>query len=297
MNYKNSEKEITENERLSADEAKIRALLGDLKRVGAPADFDFRVRAQIARAQPSRRRPSSFLPVLRYVLPLALVIFVSALGVLNSNYFADGQSGASIVENRIQNPTAENGAATSDAANERRAEEIASPPDAAQTANVSNPANVKEKNKTASENSTLVAAESGRKPKPKTSSGENAKESGGAFESSFSPTNVITPPGISANRTIQTLPNVGGGKSLTVREVLAQLGIEAAFANDGWLVKSVAANSLAERSGVRAGDAVEAIDGERLTDKPLKSKAVAGKNLRIARGAEKKEISLVNKAN
>jgi len=168
-------------------------------------------------------------------------------------------------------------------------------PSDAETTAVSSPSKNREEIKQSPANSSFVAVESGKKPKAKIASDKNKNEDGGSLTSAFSRTNVIAPPGINPNRTVQTLPNVGDGKSLTVREVLSQLGIEAVFTSENWRVKSVASNSLAERSGVRAGDSVEAIDGEKLSDKPLKSKTIEGKNLTIARGAEKIEITLVNK--
>ncbi len=83
-------------------------------------------------------------------------------------------------------------------------------------------------------------------------------------------------------------------KSLTAKDVLLQRGIEAVFENESWKVKSVMQNSPAARSGVRVGDSVEAIDGEKLTNKLVQNKTIEGKKLRITRGTEKIEISVTN---
>lgn len=296
MNYKHLENKIADDEILSGD-AKISALLGDLKRVDVPPDFDFRLKARIARAEANDYRPSTFLPVLRYVLPLGLVILVSAFVVFNGVYFADEQSVPQIAEKQSQHPPLEIISDKTDAVISSYANENISPPPAkAETAGIPNSVRIQDRNKQSSANSSFAAAASGRKPKAKIF--PDKEDTSGSHTSAFTPeTKITTPPGINPNRAVQTSPNPESGKSLTAKEVLSQLGIEAVFTNENWKVKSVVQNSLAERSGVKPGDAVEAIDGERLTDKPLKSRTIEGKNLTIARGREKIEISLNNRQN
>jgi predicted metalloprotease with PDZ domain len=76
-----------------------------------------------------------------------------------------------------------------------------------------------------------------------------------------------------------------------------QLGIETVYTGENWKVLSVQESSPAKRSGVKTGDAVEAIDGEKLTDKPLQSKMFEGKKLTVVRDGQKIEISLGIKSN
>lgn len=294
MNYKNTK---IEDEILDADEREIRALLSDLKRIDAPADFDFRLKSHIARAEPNFNRAPRFVPqFLRYALPLGLVILISAF-VFNGVYFTNKQNVEPVAESR--NPAAENlsdeSAATVAA---RKADEnISTAP--IETARVSDAPETKIRDSRTIAKSTSVAVETGRKAKSKISGEKNADKdlSSSRDAALMQETKIITPPGINSNRTVSASPNAENGKSLTVKEVLSQLGVDANFERESWRVKSVVKNSLAERSGVRAGDAVEAIDGERLTDKPLKNKTVEGKKLTVARGAEKIEISLTNKSN
>ena len=54
----------------------VRSLLGGLKRVEAPGDFDFRVKARIASGRPAGR-PSSWLPALaKLSVPLAVLLLI-----------------------------------------------------------------------------------------------------------------------------------------------------------------------------------------------------------------------------
>lgn len=309
MNYKNLENKIAD-EVLSDDERKISVLLGGLKRIDAPKDFDFRVKARVAaQAAPNFRHPQ-FMPVLRYALPLVLMLFVAA-AVFKNFYFGNVEDAPQIAENQSQTSVAENiqtnQASAPVAAAPPQKPEIVSAPSPNETRdsaakvveNVSTrggAAGEKIKNIRAPSDtdSSVVAVKSVKKPTlailPKEI--DAAEAVGGSRTSASKSSAVIAPPGINPNQTVKILPNAENLKSLTVAEVLSQLGIDAFFTNANWTVKSVRLNSLAERSGVRANDIVEAIDGERLTDKPLKNKFVEGKKLSVARGAEKIEITL-----
>ncbi len=73
---------------------------------------------------------------------------------------------------------------------------------------------------------------------------------------------------------------------------MSELGIETVSKNGRWEVKTVKQNSVGERSSVKVGDLIEAIDGEKLTSEPIRAKTVEGKKLTIMRGAGKIEIFL-----
>ncbi len=290
MNYKNlTENKIENGEILSAEDEKIRSLLGSLKRVGAPKDFDFRLKARFANAQPNSYQPQ-FLSVLRYVLPLGLVVLISAVVIFNSIYFADTQDRSMVAETRMPASIKE-----------------ANLPDKPASIEQINPADFTQpsvdvesasRNKISTKMPNAAArtlTKSVKKPKPEILSRVNTSEvTGGSRTSASTSTRVITPPGITVNQSIKTPPNSMNVKSLTAKDVLLQRGIEAVFENESWKVKSVMQNSPAARSGVRVGDSVEAIDGEKLTNKLVQNKTIEGKKLRITRGTEKIEISVTN---
>ncbi len=298
MNYKNLEANQKDPETLSAEDEKLCRMLGSLKRVEAPNDFDFRVRARIAGASPAGYR-APFLPVLRYVLPLGAVLLVLSGFVFNSLYFTGVQGVPTAAENTFQPPAAEKQLAKSTLIEnkiENNPVNISPPSDARNAAAV-----VPVKNKKAA---TEIAArftieKFAGKVKTKTAAEElNPDGAGGTRLNSLTPPKqIITPPGINlgnVNKTTMNLPDFVTARPLTAKEVLSQLGIETAFENESWKVLSVRQNSPAERSGIKTGDAVQAIDGEKLTDKPMQNKRVEGKKLIVRRGVQKIEISLNN---
>ena len=291
MNYlPNKDGEI-----LSLEDEKLRKMIGDLKRIDAPKDFDFRLKARMAKEKPTDFKPR-FLPVLRYVLPLSAILVIFAFVILNGLYFPDSQA-VSQVEEVTPKPTIEKGSLP-----------------IIQVANVSNaakdgesvvevlpikqePAKV-EKNVKPSVNETqfIVVKSPTVIPKKNLAVKEVKDENGGGSRDSASSSPINILPNVNLNSTPQTLSNTENLPFLNAQEILSQLGIEASFSDASWKVKSVKQYSLAENSGVQIGDVVEAIDGEKLSDKPLLSKSIAGKKLTIRRGAEKIEISLqINK--
>jgi hypothetical protein len=168
-----------------------------------------------------------------------------------------------------------------------------------EAAGVSIPVKVVDKNKQTTSTPAIVAvAEVRRKSKAKISLDKKTDEgAGGSRTSALTSANTITPHGINRNKTVRILPNLDDAKHSSVKEVLQQFGIEAVFINEIWHVKSVGQNSLAERSGVKTGDTVDAIGDEKLTDKPLKSRIIEGRKLAIRRGAEKIQVVLGKPSN
>ena len=308
MNYKNLENTIETDEILSVDERRIRALLGGLKRTDAPKNFDFRLRARIAETAATKvRRPQS-MPVLRYVLPLGLVLFIAAAVIFKGFYRSDSQTVAQIDKsnrqieiaeinqsNKTFTPAAEAppqnsqiiSAASPDNARQQRAKNVSTRGTAHEK--------IKNLRKSFDADTPPIAAKSFNKSTPAILSRDTS--AGGSRTSASKSSAVITPLGINPNQAVKVSPNAENVKSLVAAEVLSQLGIDAVFTNGNWTVKSVRQYSLAQRSGVRIGDVVEAIDGEKLTDKPLKNKTIEGKKLTVARGAQKIEISLGGQSN
>lgn len=285
-----------DGEVLSLEDEKLRQMIGNLKRIDAPKDFDFRLKARIAKAKPCDFKPR-FLPVLRYVLPLSALLVIFAFVILNALYFPDSQA-VSQVEEVTPKPNIEKGSSpiiqvaniSNTAKDEKSVVEVL--PIKQEQAKV-------EKNaKSSAKETQFVPVKSPTDiPKKNLVVKEEVKDDGGGSRvSAASVSPVITPNGINLNSPPQTPSNSENLPSLNAQEILLQLGIEASFSDASWKVKSVKQYSLAENSGVQIGDVVEAIDGEKLSDQPLRSKSIAGKKLTILRGAEKIEISLrVNK--
>lgn len=302
MNFKKSENKINDGEILSVGDEKIRSLIGNLKRVEAPKDFDFRVKARIAGVQSAQSRPR-FSPAPRYILPLSLIILICAAAVLNSVYFVDTQSVPQIAENNFQAP-----------AKEENQSGKSSPSVQIDIANLSPklknnslkasgsgsnilPTKAKKIVRSSEIAPQVAALKTGRKPAASLPGENKIEDAGGSHTSTLKSAQIISPPGINPSQAVKTSPNSDNSESFTAKEILSQLGVEAVFTNESWKVKSVRQNSPAGRSGVQTGDEIEAIGDEKLTDKPLQSKTIEVKKLTVVRGAEKIEIFLSNQSN
>jgi hypothetical protein len=273
-NFQNGENEI-----LSRDEARVRELLGSLERVEAPKDFDFKLKARIANAEPNDYKPRLF-PFLRYAAPLGLAILVLALVVLNGLYSTDVNS-IQVAEKTVQNPS-EN---ISLPDNSQPKEEFVA---------AGNPTTANsEKPEAPSFAANTILAEKSKKPKIQT---RNADNGGGSKDFSFTPKSPILPPGLNPDKQVEIPKDFKNLNSDTsVKDVLSIIGIEASFEKNRWKVNSVKQNSRAERSGVKANDVIEAIDENRLATETISTKNVNGNKLTIVRGGEKLEIKLQEK--
>lgn len=283
QNFPNNTDEI-----LSIEDEKVRNMIGDLKRIDAPKDFDFRLKGRIAKAISTDFQPR-FLPVLRYVLPVSAILVIFAFVIFNGLYFPDNQTVSQVAETVPQTNI-----------------EQTNPPIAPveQIANVSNFAKdeklavadlpIKKDIKPLANQPQFIAVKTPIVKQTKNPIIKEKPDNGGGSRDSASsvPSINITPKDVNLNPTQPNQPNTETSKPLNAQEILSQLGIEAVFSGTSWKVKSVKPDSLAEGSGVKVGDVIEAVNGEKFTDKPLSANISEVKNLTIGRGAEKIEISL-----
>lgn len=247
--------------KLSERQTQVWLMIDGLNQVAAPNDFDFRVKARIANAKPSDFHKPVFLPVLRYVLPLSVVVLLLGLFVFNSAYFSDNSTTPQIAQSIVETPRVEavlpvNIALTNQLAfvepeNEKSA--------VAPLSLNNNPSNKRDTAKPPKE----------RIRTPKTSI--DTDEGGGSHEFASSGANTLTPIGINLTKT-----------TIADAQILQFFGIETAMENGRRTVKSLMKDSAAERSGVKVGDVVEKIKNNSLT---------------ILRGTEKLEITLQNNVN
>src|SRR5688500_18285244 len=82
----------TDKERLNADDARISSLLRGLRRVDAPADFDFKLKARIANASPARTASAGLFPVLKFAAPLLLLLPIVGFFITNGLFSSDQAS-------------------------------------------------------------------------------------------------------------------------------------------------------------------------------------------------------------
>jgi hypothetical protein len=276
MSNKNFQSE--ENEILSQDDEKIRRMLGDLARVDAPKNFDFQLKARIKSAKPQDFAAPRLFPILRYAAPLALAIVVLAAVVINGLYSFDNGSVAT-VDDKLPKPAVENTSLTNNSPQEEKivAKDTSPATNTEIFPAISINSNKPEK-RTFSRDSELA----GNIKKPKNSEAQT-RNNGGSFEQTSKNPGVLLPNGFSPNN------------SFSVKGILSINGIEADFSNKKWKVKSVAQNSIAERSGVKVNDVIEAINDKKLSAETIDSEGPLNvKKLTVARGREWLEINLQN---
>lgn len=284
-------KECANCRKTKREQNHIWQVIGNFKKVEAPKDFGFRVQARIAQAKSGDYTQNSFLPWLRYVVPILLVGAVFAfIAIGNFNLF-DNQNAAQIAANQPQTKQEINLPNEKIAVNEQLPENSAAENETPEVAQKqTNPI-------TKSENEKAIA-ENLKKKNPRNKPNVNVPEddfTGSRDSAVKGNSTVILPPNMTGNQTNKNPNDNAKAKTFSVQEVLSQIGIETA--GETRTVKTVRENSLAARSGVKTGDIIEAIDGQKLNEELLGNKTVEGKTLTILRDGKKLEINLVSSQN
>ena len=267
----------------SSVQTRIWAMIDGLNPIDPPNDFDFRVKARIANARPNEFQPSSFLPVLRYVLPLGVIILFAGLFAFNTLYFSNNQ-----IANVEQKPSAESVIINPIIASEQQqsftGENIIPNPSAANA----QPAPVKKQPDYLAVKEPLKLPEKPLKEKPK-------KVSGVSNEFMVTPPKTIYPEGFDPTKKNDlVVPNIETTATMSIEDIGNFIGIEIALENGKRRVKSITSKSLAERSGVRVGDVIDELNGRKLSDQPLRFKSLDAKSLTVIRASERIEINLQN---
>lgn len=284
MSYEESKTNGEEAEILSGEHEKVRGMCGGLKRVNAPKNFDFHLKARIANCDPNEFKSNAFLPFLRYALPLCVVLLLAGF-VVFSGILIDNQS-ATLAET---SPTVQAENSTTNSENV-----VAKTLPAATISNASSPsANAEPQKATsnaefASITNKISIANSANK---KTGLSEDF---GGTRESTSRDSKILTPKGFPSIQTpvSNQSVNMKSQNSISVKSAFSGIGIEAEFVNPNWRVKSVAANSLAMRSGLKSGDLIEAADDRKLDSETISEQSLTIKTLHVLREGKKIVVEL-----
>lgn len=283
-------KVCVECQKTSGEQTRVWLMIDNLRPVDAPKNFDFLVKARIAKGEPEQNIQPRFLPALRYVLPVGIVVLLLGFIAFNANYFSGGNSTRTAaletppITEKTASQTIGNDIALS---NSFAGNEVAVANTSNQTP-VVNFANVNiESNKNTQENQAKPKVFAPRK---------NVEEDngGGSRDSAVSEPLVNYAVGVKPNQKVESSPNAGNLNTITIKEVLEFIGVKINLDKGIRKVASVKQNTVAERSGVKVGDVVEAINGEKLSAAPLRDKTIEAKTLTVLRGTEKIEITLKN---
>lgn len=273
----------------SGNQSRVWQMIDELHQVGAPNNFDFRVKARIANARPSDFQ-RSFLPALRYILPLSFVVLLLGVFIFKATDFSGSSTAPQIAESVNKTVITEESlpAATSPTSSVAFGEpKDQSAPAAFPTANAKQPK--------ISQNTRTLEARLKSDPQIKTPKANIEKDSGGGNHViGFTNPKIFLPKDINPAQPSELPPNLKNAKTSGDEQVLSYIGIETVVENSKRTVKSVTKNSIAERSGVKVGDVIEQLDGRKISDDSLPPKTVEPKSLTVLRGAEKVEITLKN---
>lgn len=285
---------------LSFQQNRVWEMLGGLGQVEAPKNFNFGVKARIAGSEVSDFQPqTSFFPALRYVMPLGFVIVLLSFVALSGIYFVDTQSVPTVAVEQSPTPM-QNTVLPNDDSLETEVADISEPTED-ETAK-DNPVNSTEKEvikpnpKIVAENKPLVGGShdfinTGSKVfKPV----KKEEDGGGSKDTTLGVTKeVLTPKGFDPNSKPKTSVNPSFDTTTDVKEILELSGVTTTSDDNGLKVTSIKKNSVAERSGVKVGDVIEAINGKKITGEAFSDeKTLEIKTLTVLRDGKEKEISL-----
>jgi|GEM_PF-774546 len=259
----------------------ITRVLSALPHVDAPSDFDFGVKAKIARRQQSSvtgwfaRMPAAML----YAVPLVMVLL---LGTYTFFLLAESSSPEIQVASQPETPVSESTAqqpasapAERTAAQERSVgstEVVSAPKSATQV----------------SSSQTNVRGVSGSAASRNTSH----QRGGGSYDMSSGQPRPIYPHGSAPRNAFPQPVNPQSSAGLTVGDVLSPIGIKTVFENGEYRVTVVEDKSLAKKSGIATGDVVTAIDNHQLTQKSNFKGKIAADQLTVKRGVQTLKIKL-----
>lgn len=277
-------KDRTDRENLTEDEAAVSRLLGDLRRVQAPPDFDFKLNARIANASPAQAEPSRFVPMMKFAVPLCLLLFLaSGFFVLNGTFTTETANGPAdaapaATEPSLKQAAAENPTEIRPEIPESSASEFAP----AETPVV--------------ERAAVIPKE---RAHPRTRTAAAANTGSGSIQRDLTiSSNTIRPP-VSPTSELantsepQAVTETGADRDAV--KVLSSIGADANFVGGELKVRSVRSRSAAESAGLKAGDVVHAVDGRAVNERTMFDTALKTASLSVIREGKPIQITLENK--
>ncbi|MEO8573000.1 MAG: PDZ domain-containing protein [Pyrinomonadaceae bacterium] len=257
------------------DDGDVTALLRALPRVEASTNFEFGVKARIAKGD-SRRW--TFIPFLKVAAPLSLVFAVAGFGIFYGTLPAENGNQVAEAPVKVEPPVV----------TARNETEIAAPKAMPDTTSVVLPA-VPERASIAPRKPRVIQREA--------SSRAIDRSGGGSLDSSLGSANTILPPGFeSANprgTNLNTNLNANvGATQIPLRDVFGMMGISAEFVNGGWTVRSAVETSTSARAGLQAGDVIESVNGQQLIQTTVFKGEFSGRSLRVRRDGKTIDLNL-----
>ena len=253
-----------------SDEQKISIMLNGLKRVEAPKDFDFHLKARIANARPADYQRAGLIPILKYAIPLALFLAVGAGIFAVSSYNERNSAAVSVIG--TPEPTV--------------------PPVPELTPFVKSPE--------------LATSTPLPEPGPRSTEKDESERlasrrpyvepRGGSRDSHPNVPGSRDMPNNSADSALHVSKDaITPVKRLSAKEALNLIGIDADFENSSWTVKAVKANELGGILGVKPGDRIKTIEGKSIDQKTEFDGGIKLSRMQVQRAGATVELGSQNK--
>jgi hypothetical protein len=227
-----------EQEMLDKNERAVSRLVAGLKHVEAPANFERRVMSKIAEGKPQRRGFFAF-PAVVYVVPALLVVLVVSFFVFKPEKSPEAQLAPVAAANTIAQPQASPSLNSVDM------------PEQPNVALVQ-----PGQSQTSSRGTEPKAVKQGRVT--------NGNRGGGSYLEALPNKKAPMPEGLENNSpSAANSADVMTSTPIPVKEILDNLGMSVEFEN-GWQVKTVTDSGPAQRTGVKVGDIIIALDDREL---------------------------------
>jgi hypothetical protein len=273
-----------ELENLSEQDEKICRMLASLNQVEAPKDFEFRLKARIANANPKAYR-TNYKRRFAYALPASALAIISAFMVINGNL----SGGANQVSSTAGTTTESSMTAPlSNPSNEFVAANQTETPERIRVANSNNQI---ERNGNDAP-TVAVKPKATEKPKNETPKALIKPNDRISQDKAVKLAVDFKPRGLNPDAKLVTPNDFNSEKPFSLPAILSPLGMEVISENGKWKVKTVIPNSPSQRSGILADDVIETLDGKILSDASLRGKKVELKKIGVKRGSAQVEINL-----
>ncbi len=273
---------FNENGNRNREDEKLSGVLSALPKVDAPMDFDFRLRARLARAN-SRGSSWVFIRALKFAIPAVIILGLG--GFYLSNLYRNSNLTESV--SQVESPQT--------VASETL-EPLQTPTQSNETngaiAGTNTPSVVIGGNKGFSKRDEIASTESSTAVKKRTASDKESRGVSSRDSALSEVDDEVYPRGVSPKKRLETSQNSGTNEPLKVSDLLSVLGIEIETAEGKLKVRSVKEGSVAAGSGVKTGDILMAIDGLEISNSPITVSKFEGKTLNVKRGTEELEIPL-----
>jgi hypothetical protein len=271
---------IRENPKKGTDDGRdVAELVGSLERVEPPKDFDLRVKARIASAEPARKGGRFVPSITRMAVPAALLFVVGAFLIYTLSTRNELAGPGPIVETQLTDAPTMPEVRDMEPAEER--------PRESETAAVETSTDVPLDRDVPPERP-AAAQPQRRQPEP----------DGMSEVRSASPAGEVRRPlGINpqSGKTTRVPPGFGEQGEYSVREVLDLIGLDAQYRDGAWTVFSTDRTGIAGRSGVIPGDRVLAVDNTSLTETTVLRGAASFNSLLVSRNGRDIRIELRNR--